>query len=282
LLCLGNQVVKFFYSFIWVALFFVALFFVVVEGTAQDPAVLTQTGDAEYANKHYAQAVTAYEQAVNALSSRADPVPRADAELKLLKALLWSSDWGRCYKLSQSLMEAYDHHIAPDDPRLVSACNFSGLACERVGHTNEAESLYRRALAIQEVRFGKDASEVAGPLHNLALCVHGTGRYKEAEELYRRLLAINEKQYGVDDPRLAHEIDGIACMLNAQNKTQEALPYYRRSALIKEQEQFRRTHRPVNSLFYTSFYADALRKLAWTSDQISAELQSIANEAQSK
>lgn len=55
---------------------------------------------------------------------------------------------------------------------------------------DEAESLYRRALEIDEESFGKDHPNVARDLNNLASLLQATNRLAEAEPLMRRALQI--------------------------------------------------------------------------------------------
>ena len=69
--------------------------------------------------------------------------------------------------------------------------NLAGLLNE-TNRTDEAERLYRHALAIHEASYGPDHPEVATDLNNLGLLLHRTSRAAEAEAHYRRALAIDE------------------------------------------------------------------------------------------
>ena len=60
----------------------------------------------------------------------------------------------------------------------------------------EAESLMRRALAIDEQSFGNQHPKVANSLSNLAQLLQATNRPTEAEPLMRRALAIAEQSFG--------------------------------------------------------------------------------------
>ena len=73
------------------------------------------------------------------------------------------------------------------------------LWCSK-NRNGEAESLYRRALAIAEKSYGPDHPDIARDLNNLAGLLQDTNRHSEAEPLYRRALAIDEKSYGPDHP----------------------------------------------------------------------------------
>ena len=68
----------------------------------------------------------------------------------------------------------------------------------------EAETLVRRALAIDEVAYGEQHPKVAADLNNLALLLHATDRLAEAEPLLRRAMDILEsfrRQTGHEHPR---------------------------------------------------------------------------------
>jgi tetratricopeptide (TPR) repeat protein len=82
----------------------------------------------------------------------------------------------------------------------------------------EAESLYRRALAIDEKSYGPEHSRVAIDLNNLASLLQATNRLGEAEPLMRRALAIDEKSYGPEHPNVAIDLNNLARLLQATNR----------------------------------------------------------------
>jgi len=98
----------------------------------------------------------------------------------------------------------------------------------------EAEPLYRRALAIDERSYGPDHPDVASALNNLAGLLYATNRLAEAEPLYRRALAISERSYGPDHPTVAIRLNNLAELLRATNRLAEAEPLYRRALAIDE------------------------------------------------
>ena len=65
---------------------------------------------------------------------------------------------------------------------------------------DEAESLYRRALAGKEAVLGADHLETLKAVNNLALCLKKQGKADEAEPLYRRALEGWERNLGVEHP----------------------------------------------------------------------------------
>jgi tetratricopeptide (TPR) repeat protein len=99
----------------------------------------------------------------------------------------------------------------------------------------EAETLCRRALAIDEQSFGKDHPAVATDLSNLAQLLHATNRLAEAEPLMRRALAIYEQSFGEDHPNVAVGLNDLAQLLQDTNRLAEAEPLMRRVLAIGEQ-----------------------------------------------
>src|SRR2546426_1030566 len=64
------------------------------------------------------------------------------------------------------------------------------------GQYTEAEPLYLRALALAELVWGSDHTEVAAVCNNLAVLYKYTGKFDEAERLYRRALPLMEQSLG--------------------------------------------------------------------------------------
>lgn len=103
-----------------------------------------------------------------------------------------------------------------------------------INHMTEAEPLFRRALAIDEQRFGPDDATVAIALNNLAQLLQDTNRLAEAEPLLRRALAINEQSFGPQHPNVAMSLNNLAHLLQATARLAEAEPLMRRALAIDE------------------------------------------------
>jgi tetratricopeptide (TPR) repeat protein len=111
----------------------------------------------------------------------------------------------------------------------------------RVGHYlqecaryEEAEPLYRRALAIDKKQFGAEHPYIATTLNNLALLYTAQGRYEEAEPLYREVLTIDEKTLGKEHPHVAAVLNNLADFYLYLHKYEEAKPLYLRAHTIAE------------------------------------------------
>ncbi|GET38927.1 peptidase-like protein [Microseira wollei NIES-4236] len=102
------------------------------------------------------------------------------------------------------------------------------------GRYNEAEPLYREALAAFRSRLGREHPDVANVLNNLALLLHAQGRYAEAEPLYKEALAIDRQQRGNEHPNLASTANHLATLYAARNRTDTALDSLNQGLSIEE------------------------------------------------
>jgi tetratricopeptide (TPR) repeat protein len=98
----------------------------------------------------------------------------------------------------------------------------------------EAESLYRRVLAIDEVNHGPDHPNVATGLNNLGLLLQQIGRNDEAERFLRRALEINETALSPHYPNVATGLNNLAELLLGMGRYVEAEPLVLRALAIDE------------------------------------------------
>jgi tetratricopeptide (TPR) repeat protein/MinD-like ATPase involved in chromosome partitioning or flagellar assembly len=99
---------------------------------------------------------------------------------------------------------------------------------------NEAESFFRRCLAIEEEVSDQKPREIATVLSNLAVLLKETGRISEAESLTRRALDIAESRMGPDDPSVATFLNNLADIVSDLGRLDEAEQLMRRSLVIGE------------------------------------------------
>ncbi|CAM9521442.1 unnamed protein product [Ectocarpus sp. 4 AP-2014] len=137
----------------------------------------------------------------------------------------------------RKLREFEDH----DSKESRRALDRENIARSRLAHVlgergkyEEAETLYRRSLAIDEKVYGPDHPEVAAGLNSWAEFLRSQGKYEEAAPLYVRSLGIREKLYGPDHPEIASSLNNWALLLTSQGKYEEAEPLYVRSLAIRE------------------------------------------------
>ena len=145
--------------------------------------------------------------------------------------------WSACRRL-EGLAVAVLAHASETGP---SAENTSLLLKLYAIHLNAraehaaAELLYRRALAIDENRFGPDHPDVADSLNNLAQLLHqATNRLGEAEALMRRALAIYERSVGAEHSSVAVGLSNLAQLLQDTNRIAEAEPLHLRALAIDQ------------------------------------------------
>jgi tetratricopeptide (TPR) repeat protein len=105
--------------------------------------------------------------------------------------------------------------------------------CDRARY-EQAELLYKRALAIQEKALGPEHPNVATSLNNLARLNDEQGRYEQAELLYKRALAIQEKVLGPEHSDVATSCNNLAGLYDRQGRYEQAKLLYKRARAIQE------------------------------------------------
>jgi tetratricopeptide (TPR) repeat protein len=107
-----------------------------------------------------------------------------------------------------------------DHPTTASSLNNLAALYYDQGKYEQAEPLYKRALAIDEKAYEPDHPDVATDLNNLANLYYNQGRYEQAEPLYQRALAICERALGPDHPKtvlIRENYDSLKEMMNKEN-----------------------------------------------------------------
>lgn len=103
------------------------------------------------------------------------------------------------------------------------------------GDMEEAERMYRQALAIQEERAVETSrSAMADTLYALGGYSFETGRVEEAEGLYRRALLIRENSLRDDHPVMARTIYGLGKCTFELGRAEEADELYRQALGIAQ------------------------------------------------
>jgi tetratricopeptide (TPR) repeat protein len=158
---------------------------------------------------------------------------------------------------------------------MATSLNNLAVLLREANRLDEAEALFRRALAIGENSMGPDHPTVATRLNNLAALLHDTNRLGDAEPLYRRALAIHEKTLGHDDPSVAHDLNNLAALLGKTNRIAEAESLLRRALdiLVKFTQAAGHQHPRLES--GRANYAQALKKLGKSEAEVEAALASV-------
>ncbi|MFK7942168.1 MAG: tetratricopeptide repeat protein, partial [Paracoccaceae bacterium] len=91
-------------------------------------------------------------------------------------------------------------------------------------------ALERLDLTIAE--FGKNTTQHATALNNLALMLNEVGQYEQAEPLYREAIKIGKATIGEGHPEYATRLSNLASLLRDMGRYEEAEPLYREAIKI--------------------------------------------------
>ena len=103
-----------------------------------------------------------------------------------------------------------------------------------VGHLAVADSLNKRALAVDRQLYGEVHPRVANDLFNLGEVQHDLGHDAEAEQYYRHSLEINQSWYGREHPGTALSMAAVGQALVYQGRYDEAAPLLQEALAIQE------------------------------------------------
>ena len=87
------------------------------------------------------------------------------------------------------------------------------------GKYDDAEPLYKRALAVKEEVLGPMHPDTATSLNNLADLYESQGKYDDAEPLYKRALAVREEVLGPMHPDTATSLNNLADLYTTRANT---------------------------------------------------------------
>ncbi|MGE0440341.1 MAG: tetratricopeptide repeat protein [Gemmatimonadales bacterium] len=134
-----------------------------------------------------------------------------------------------------------------------------GNALHEQGRLVDAESTYRRALAITEALPNPDPQRVAGVLNNLGVVLRLLARLPESDSLLTRALDIQIRAVGREHPRYAGALIGLAATRVDEGQVDGAIALYREALTImraRVPESSPRLPVAINNLA-TALYAKA-------------------------
>jgi tetratricopeptide (TPR) repeat protein len=134
---------------------------------------------------------------------------------------------------SKRSLELLSHAYGDQHPTVARAVNLQGLILHNLGHDDQAEPLYRRAIAILEASRGQ-SSELGGALMNLGTLLMNHDKFTDAVAVYRRVLAIQERSVGPNNNRLANILDMLGKALTRMGDFKEGEEMSLRSIKIRE------------------------------------------------
>jgi tetratricopeptide (TPR) repeat protein len=124
--------------------------------------------------------------------------------------------------------------MRPESLALASSLNNLAYDYLEMGRFDDAEPLYRRALAMHEKLLGPNHPKVGLSLNNLAEISWHQNDLEEAESLYRRALAIKLKTIGLLHPSTEKTVNNLAQIYREQGRYQEAYHLFEDSVAIAE------------------------------------------------
>jgi CHAT domain-containing protein/tetratricopeptide (TPR) repeat protein len=138
-----------------------------------------------------------------------------------------------------------DDHSSPETEETLSpaavkdlqeALQLVQLASQLVGQGrySEAESLYKRSLAIRERALGPNHPDVAQSLSDLASLYELQGRYVDADALYQRAQSILENALAPNNLDVAKLLSNLAGLRYEQGRYVEAEALYKRALAVFE------------------------------------------------
>ena len=136
--------------------------------------------------------------------------------------------------LAEEYREKVKEGYGSEHPRYAIVLKALANILQNTDRIEEAESLMRQALEIDEKSFGPEHPDVADDLRELGVIQRNANRTEEAEALLRRSLAIEEKNFGPQDPRLIPTLTELALFLSINEQIAEARQVFFRILSIRQ------------------------------------------------
>jgi tetratricopeptide (TPR) repeat protein len=154
--------------------------------------------------------------------SAACPATAQEPDVKAVVQLLASGNHAAALVEAQKLEAAAKAQFGINHTSYALALNTLATVYVAQQKYDEAEGLYRRAMAIREKVLGDDHLDVAHTLTNLSLVYSLQRKFGEAEVVLRRALEIQEKALGESDMTVAMTLNLLASACLGQGKREEA------------------------------------------------------------
>lgn len=170
--------------------------------------------------------------AVTASVAAPGPARASDlaAQSTRINALRSAGKYSEALPLAQAMVASLEKTTNNRD--LAGALNNLGQILADQGHDDQAEPLYKRAIALMEKATGLDSVEVAPLLNNLAALYQRQSRFSEAEPLFRRALAVREKALSREHPDVGQSLNNLGTLYVKQQHYAQAEPLFQRALAI--------------------------------------------------
>ena len=131
-------------------------------------------------------------------------------------------------------LETAEARYGAKDPSIAVELNNLAEANRRMGRLDEAQTLYKRAIALDEKAGPQNGAGLATSLNNLALVYRAKGQLDEAAKLHERSLALLEKSLGPNHPDVARSLNNLATLYRLQGQPEQARPLQERAVEIAD------------------------------------------------
>ena len=164
-----------------------------------------------------------------------------DDAWKQLKKAVAEQQSGREQMRDEALVrqgKALREQLGPEDnPALVGSLNDVGLVLQAEGKLDEAEGMFRRALAVLEQTSGQSGATSGTILQHLAEVAWARNDLTAAAAYYEEAAQRFSAALGDTHPRHAAALNGLARVRRDQQRPQEAEELYRMAIHVYERHQ---------------------------------------------
>jgi tetratricopeptide (TPR) repeat protein len=137
---------------------------------------------------------------------------------------------GEAIPVALRALAVAERQFAPDDPQLIMWIERLANLYVFQGQYDQAEPLFKRALAVTEKVRGGSSSAAA----ELSRLYRFQNRYAESEQLLRAALESREKTFGSEDVGLCSWLNWLAVLYEIQYRFGDAEPFRKRCLSIRE------------------------------------------------
>jgi tetratricopeptide (TPR) repeat protein len=134
----------------------------------------------------------------------------------------------------QALKEA--EKSEPNGLKAAEALTDLGVIYDQTLRFTEAESAYKRSLAIREKAYGPSDMAVATTVNDMANLYKDQKKYAEAEPMYKRAIDICLEKEGSNSPTLAPTYNNLAELYLSQQRYDDSIPLLKRCIAICEKD----------------------------------------------
>lgn len=160
--------------------------------------------------------------------------PSYEQEMKTGAQALKNSDFAQAEKSFKSAVKQADEQFGDNDPRLANALLGSGDACAGLGHLDEAEVHYQKALDINTSFSDSENADTGKVLQRLGHVYLEAGQLSDAESSFKEAQPILEKCLDDNDPDLAYLYTDLGNLHARQSRYGKAEAEYQNAYTVLE------------------------------------------------